>query len=156
MYNKVILIGNLGADPEIRTLESGAKVGKFRIATNENYQDKSGQWQKVTEWHNIVAWRRLAERVERDLRKGLLVFIEGKLTHRKYVDKEGIERYQTDINAFLIKKLERPDDYKSSAPQSDSPFETADAPSSEEKSPDDSGLSDDENSGKDSDDDLPF
>ncbi len=156
MYNKVILIGNLGADPEIRTLESGAKVAKFRIATNENYRDKSGDWQTITEWHNIVAWRSLAERVERDLRKGLLVFIEGKISHRKYTDKDGIERYQTDINAFVIRKLERPDEYKSGSSQSSGSFETTDAPSSEEKSTDDSGQTDDDNSGNESDDDLPF
>ena len=77
MINKVLLIGNLGRDPEIRRLESGAAVAKFSIATNENYKDKSGEWQTITEWHNIVAWRGLAERAERDLKKGGMVAIIG-------------------------------------------------------------------------------
>jgi len=74
MVNKVLLIGNLGRDPEIRRLESGAAVAKFSVATNENYRDKNGEWQTITEWHNVVAWRGLAERAERDLKKGSMVY----------------------------------------------------------------------------------
>nr|MBS0037134.1 single-stranded DNA-binding protein [Saprospiraceae bacterium] len=109
MYNKVILIGNLGKDPEIRALESGVNVARFPIATNESYKDKSGEWQQKTEWHDIVAWRGLADRAERDLKKGTLVFIEGKITHRKYQDKDGIDRYITDIVAYTIKPMEKID-----------------------------------------------
>ncbi len=107
MINKVTLIGNLGRDPEIRHLESGAVVGKFSIATNENYKDKAGEWQTITEWHEIIVWRGLAERAERDLKKGSLCYIDGKITHRKYQDKEGVERNVTEIVANTIRPLEK-------------------------------------------------
>jgi len=107
MYNKIILIGNLGRDPEIRRLESGAVVANFSLATNENYRDKTGNWQTITEWHNIVAWRNLAERVERDLKTGSLVFVEGKLTTRKWQDKEGNDRYTTEVIAAVIRPLDK-------------------------------------------------
>lgn len=107
MINKVILIGNLGKDPEIRHLENGASVANFSVATNENYRDKSGEWQTVTEWHNIVAWRNLAERAERDLKKGSLVYIEGKLNTRKWQDRDGNDRYTTDVVALTLRGLEK-------------------------------------------------
>jgi single-strand DNA-binding protein len=107
MYNKVSLIGHLGKDPEVRRLESGAVVAKFSLATNENYKDKAGNWQTITEWHNIVCWRNLAERVERDLKTGSLAFVEGKLTTRKWQDKEGNDRYTTEIVAGLIRPLDK-------------------------------------------------
>jgi single-strand DNA-binding protein len=109
MINKVILIGNLGKDPEVRTLESGAVVAKFSVATNENYRDKNGEWQKITEWHDIVMWRALAERAQKTLTKGKLVYIEGKLTHRKWTDNNNIERYSTEIVANTFRLLERRD-----------------------------------------------
>lgn len=107
MINKVILIGNLGRDPEVRHLESGVSVAKFSVATNESYQDKNKEWQTVTEWHNVVVWRALAERAERQLSKGSLVYIEGKLTHRKWQDKEGVDRYTTEIVANTFRSLEK-------------------------------------------------
>lgn len=107
MINKVILIGNLGKDPEIRHLENGASVGKFPLATNENYRDKNGEWQQVTEWHDVVAWRALAERAEKTLKKGSLVYVEGKLTHRKYTDREGVERYISEVVANTFRILDR-------------------------------------------------
>jgi len=107
MVNKVILIGNLGKDPEVRHIDSGSVVANFSIATNENYKDKSGEWQKVTEWHDIVAWGNLAEYAEKWLKKGSLVFIEGKLTHRKYQDKEGIDRYKTEVKAVSIRMMDK-------------------------------------------------
>lgn len=107
MVNRVILIGNLGRDPEVRRLENGAVVAKFSIATNESYKDKSGEWQTITEWHDVVVWRQLAERAERDLKKGKLVYIEGKLTHRKYTDKDNIERYTTEVVANSLRLLEK-------------------------------------------------
>ena len=107
MINKVTLIGNLGRDPEVRKLESGASVAKFSVATNENYRDKNGEWQTITEWHNVVAWRALAERAERDLKKGTLVYIEGKLTTRKWQDKDGGDRYSTEVVAYVLRSLER-------------------------------------------------
>lgn len=113
MINKIILVGNLGKDPDIRTLENGTKVGTFSVATNESYKDKNDQWQTLTEWHNVVVWRGLAERAERELKKGGMVYIEGKLTHRKYQDKDGVERSITEIVANTCNSLERKE--KSSA-----------------------------------------
>ena len=107
MINKVILIGNLGRDPEVRRLESGAAVAKFSVATSENFKDKNDEWQKATEWHDVVCWRYLAERAERDLKKGSLVYVEGKLTHRKWQDKEGNDRYTTEILANTFRLMEK-------------------------------------------------
>ena len=107
MINKVILIGNLGRDPEVRRLESGAAVAKFSVATSESYKDKNDEWQKSTEWHDVVCWRNLAERAERDLKKGSLVYVEGKLTHRKWQDKEGNDRYSTEVLANTFRMMEK-------------------------------------------------
>ena len=106
MINKLILIGNVGSDADIHTLDTGAKVAKFSVATNENYKDKSGEWQTNTEWHNIVCWRDLAEKAEQ-LKKGNLVYIEGKLTHRSYEDKDGIKRYVTEVVANYFRVINR-------------------------------------------------
>lgn len=107
MINKVILIGNLGKDPEMRYLEGNVAVAKFSVATNENYRDKNGEWQTNTEWHDVVAWRGLAERAEKQLHKGSQVFVEGKLTHRKYQDKEGNDRYTTEVVANVLRSLDK-------------------------------------------------
>jgi len=108
MVNKVTLIGNLGADPEIRRLENGVAVAKIRIATNENYKDRtSGEWVTQTEWHNVVLWRHLAERAEQYLKKGKLVYIEGKLTTRKWQDQDGKDRYNTEVVGNIMRLLER-------------------------------------------------
>lgn len=95
--NKVILVGNLGDKPEIRTLESGVKVASFSLATNESYRDKNGQWQESTEWHNIVLWRYNAEKAEKFLDKGSQIYVEGKLRTRKWTDKDNNNRYTTEI-----------------------------------------------------------
>lgn len=97
--NKVILIGNLGKDPEIRHLEGGVAVARFPIATSETYKDKTGNKVDRTEWHNIVLWRGLAEVAEKYLKKGQSVYIEGKIRTNNYQDKEGIQRYSTEIVA---------------------------------------------------------
>lgn len=107
MVNKVTLIGNLGRDPEIRRLESGTAVAKFSIATSENYKDKSGEWQSQTEWHDVVVWRTMAERAERDLKKGSMIYLEGKLTHRKWEDKEGNPRKTTEVVGNYFRVLNR-------------------------------------------------
>ena len=107
MINKVTLIGHLGQDPEVRRLENGTPVGRFSLATSESYKDASGEWQNQTEWHNIVVWRDLAERAEKSIKKGALVYVEGKLSHRKYTDKNGIERVSTDIVANTFRGLEK-------------------------------------------------
>lgn len=110
MVNKVTLIGRLGKDPEVRRLESGAVVAKFSIATSERYRDKNDEWQEQTEWHDCVVWRYLAERAERDLKKGKLVYLEGKLTHRKYQTAEGQNRYITEVVGNTFRLLERRED----------------------------------------------
>lgn len=107
MINKVTLIGNLGGDPEIRHLDNGTAVGRFSLATNENYKDKDDNWQKLTEWHNVVVWRDLAERAGKILKKGMLVYVEGKISYRKYTDKDGQERSATDIVANSFRLLEK-------------------------------------------------
>lgn len=107
MINKVTLVGNLGKDPEVRHLENGTIVARLTVATNENYKDKNDEWQTITEWHNIVAWRGLANYSERSLKKGSLVYIEGKITNRKWQDKDGNDRYSTEIVANSIRSLDR-------------------------------------------------
>ena len=104
MVNRVILIGNLGKDPEVKRLENGAVVAKFSVATSENYKDKSGEWQSQTEWHDVVCWRNLAERAEQSLKKGTQVYVEGKLTHRTWKDQDGNNRRTTEIvsNYFRV------------------------------------------------------
>jgi len=97
LRNKVQLIGNLGNNPEIITLESGKKLAKFSIATNESYKNAQGEKVQNTEWHNVVAWNATAEIVEKYLEKGKEIAIEGKLTSRSYEDKEGNKRYITEI-----------------------------------------------------------
>jgi single-strand DNA-binding protein len=99
--NRVILIGNLGKDPDIMTFENGVKRANYAVATNENYKDKEGNWVEQTEWHNVVGWRWLAER---NLVKGDLVYIEGKLKTRNY-EKEGVKHYVTEIQADKITRL---------------------------------------------------
>lgn len=106
--NKVILLGNLGADPEIRSLENGTKVATLSIATTEAYRDKAGEWQEQTEWHRIVLWRWLAEKAEK-MKKGSKIYIEGSLRTRSWTDKENITRYTTEIvgdKTLLLDKSE--------------------------------------------------
>ena len=97
LRNKVQLIGNLGNDPEIITLESGQKLAKFSLATNEYYKDAEGQKQTKTQWHNLVAWNKTAEIIENYVSKGKEIAIEGKLTNRSWDDKEGNKRYTTEV-----------------------------------------------------------
>ena len=95
--NKVMLIGNLGKDPEVRYLDNGVTVANFSLATTESYKNKEGERVSQTEWHNIVLWRGLAEVAEKYLKKGASVYIEGKIKNRKWEDKEGNTRYNTEI-----------------------------------------------------------
>lgn len=105
MVNKVILIGNLGGDPEVRTLETANVVGRFSVATNENYKDKSGEWQTLTEWHTVVVWNKLAIKAEKSLKKGTPVFVEGKISTRSWTDKDGNNRKTTEIVASYFRSL---------------------------------------------------
>jgi len=98
--NKVILVGNVGKDPEVKYTPSGTPVAKFSLATNEKYKDRSGEWQERTEWHNIVAWQRLAEIVGEYVKKGAKLYIEGKLQTSSWEDREsGTKKYRTEIVA---------------------------------------------------------
>jgi len=99
MVNKVILLGNLGQDPNLRHTESGVAVATFSLATNESYTDREGNKQKRTEWHNIVVWRKLAEIAEQYLKKGSMIYVEGKITSRSYQAQDGSTRYITEIVA---------------------------------------------------------
>lgn len=99
LRNKVQLIGNLGSDPEVVNLESGKKIAKFSIATNESYKNAQGEKVQDTQWHNVIAWNKTAEIVEKFLEKGNEVAIEGKLVNRNYEDKDGVKRYVTEIIA---------------------------------------------------------
>ncbi|MBE7442174.1 MAG: single-stranded DNA-binding protein [Flavobacteriales bacterium] len=115
--NKVILLGNLGKDPEIRYLEGGTAVANFTLATSENYKDKTtGERKTITEWHNVVLWRGLAEITEKYLKKGNQVYIEGKLRTRSWQDKDGNTRYTTEIVAENMQMIGRKDENTSSTP----------------------------------------
>jgi len=138
--NRVTLIGHLGRDPEIRTFGEGIKKATFSVATTERYKDKTGDWKDETQWHYISAFRILADRAETYLKKGMQVFIEGKLTTRSYTDKDGVEKKITEIvanNFLLLGKRESTDtssqaviekdevglpDYNETAVEDDLPF----------------------------------
>ena len=110
MINKVILIGNVGQDPEIRytgDVNNGTKVATLRVATTERYRDRSGNLQEHTEWHSIVAWRNIADVVEKYVKKGTQVYIEGRLRSRSWDDQNGNKRYVTEIVADTLQLLGR-------------------------------------------------
>ena len=142
--NKVILIGNLGKDPDVRHLENGATVANFPIATSENYKDrKTGEKVSQTEWHNIVVWRGLADITERYLKKGDKVYIEGKLRTRSWQDQDGNTKYTTEVVADNLTMLGKSPDNSTSPPS-----QPASATSSTTQNEDFSGPDDS--------DDLPF
>ena len=103
--NKVILIGNLGKDPEVRHLDTGVAVANFSLATTETYTNKKGERVNQTEWHNVVLWRGLADIAEKYLKKGSSVYIEGKIHNRRWEDSEGNTKYATDIIADKMTML---------------------------------------------------
>lgn len=142
--NKVILIGRLGKDPEVRKINATTTVCNFPLATNESYKNQDGSYTEQTEWHNIVMWRGVAERAERILKKGSTIFVEGKLRTRSWEDKENHKRYTTEIvveNFQLLDKREQ-----SGTPQANS----------ENKSGSESTSSSDTVTEPNFDDDLPF
>jgi len=104
MKNRVQLIGNLGNDPEMVKLESGKKLAKFSLATNDKYKNQNGEKIQETQWHNVIAWGSIAEVTEKYLKKGSEIILDGKLTHRNYDDKEGNKKYITEViaNEILI------------------------------------------------------
>lgn len=97
LKNTVSLIGNLGVDPEVTTFDSGSTLARFRLATNESYKNKEGEWVKSTHWHNVIAWGKTAELCQKLLKKGSEVLLEGKLENDSYTNKEGEKRYKTQI-----------------------------------------------------------
>ena len=103
--NKVMLIGNLGKDPEVRYTASGTAVASFSLATRERFKSKSGEWEERTEWHNVTLWGRLAEIAGEYLAKGKTVYIEGRLQTRKWQDRDGRDRYTTEVVAEKMQML---------------------------------------------------
>ena len=159
MINKVILIGNLGADPELRYTQSGAPVASFRVATTERWIGQDGQMQEQTEWHHIVAWRRLAEICGEYLSKGSRVYIEGKLQTREW-EKDGIKRYTTEIIVDMQGTMQllggRPSGDEGGAPRQSRPApqrEPQQAPRQERPAPQQAQPAPDYDS---FDDDIPF
>ena len=104
LRNKVSLIGRLGGQPEITKFESGSQVARIRVATNESYKDKNGEWVDNTQWHNVVAWGKQVDRIAKVLEKGMEVIVEGRLVNKSYETKAGEKRFSTEIemNEFLI------------------------------------------------------
>ncbi|MGL1888457.1 MAG: single-stranded DNA-binding protein [Reichenbachiella sp.] len=128
--NKVILLGNLGKDPEVRHLENGRAVANFSIATSEVYKNKQGEKVTNTEWHNLVLWTPLAEIAEKYLKKGNQVYIEGKLTSRSYEDKDGVTKYITEIVGREMSLLGGPRTEEGSSPSA-APAQAAATPAVE-------------------------
>ena len=114
--NKVILIGNLGRDPEVRFTQGGTPVANFTMATTERWNDPSGEKKERTEWHRIVVWGKQAEVAAEYLKKGRSVYVEGSLQTREWTDRDGNKRYTTEVRAQRLQFLGRPDDRGASAP----------------------------------------
>lgn len=114
--NKVLLIGNVGKDPEIRHLQGGASVATITLATSERYKDRNGESRELTEWHTIIAWRQLADLAENYIRKGSQIFVEGRIRSRSWDDQNGQKRYVTEIQADSIQLLGRRGDNAAPAP----------------------------------------
>ncbi len=105
--NKVMIIGNLGRDPEMRYTPSGQAVTQFTVAVNRNYKGQDGNWQEETEWFRVVAWAQLGERAAENLRKGMKVYVEGRLQTRQWEDQQGQKRYTTELVANQVTNLDR-------------------------------------------------
>lgn len=105
MVNKVILVGRLGHDPESRFTGSGQQVANFSVATDETFKDRSGERKKRTEWHKLVAWGRLAEIVHKYIKKGSLIYVEGKLQTRKWQDRSGVNRSAVEVHVSELRML---------------------------------------------------
>ena len=161
--NKVILVGNVGKDPETRYLEGGAAVSKFSMATSETYRNKDGERVTTTEWHNVVLWRGLAEVAEKYVKKGSLLFIEGRIKTRSYTDSDGNTKYITEIigdNMQMLGKKSNDQDSGSTANSSTDSSQTSTSTSSEnsvrETSHSGEDSADDLTEGGNDSDDLPF
>lgn len=127
MINKVILLGNVGAEPEVRALDGGKKVARIRVATTERYTDQQGNKQEQTEWHSVTLWGGLADVADKYLHKGSQVYLEGKIRTREWTDKDNQKRFTTEIMATEMKLLGRPKD-ANEVPQAVAPAPQAPVP----------------------------
>lgn len=154
--NKAMIIGNLGADPEVRTTGSGTRVANLSVATSRSWTGRDGAQQEKTEWHRIVAWDKLAEIAERFMKKGDRIYVEGEIEYRSYEDKDGVTKYSTEIRAREILMLggrEGGADFGGGS-QERSPRQRQPAPAG--KQTDKGGYEDFEGGSFPEDDDLPF
>ena len=126
--NKVILVGNVGRDPEIRHLDSGVAVANFPLATSESYTAKNGEKVTTTEWHNIVLWRGLADVAEKYVTKGRQLYIEGRIRTRSYDDKDGVKKYITEIYGDVMQMLGSPSGSQSNSTQDNETSATRSTP----------------------------
>jgi single-strand DNA-binding protein len=118
MVNKVVLIGNLGQDPEVKHFDSGSCNAKFSLATSSKRKNKEGELESETQWHNIILWGKQAELAEKFLQKGSKIYIEGSIKYRQYEDKEGNTKYITEIMGFVMNFLDaKPDNAKQAEPK---------------------------------------
>lgn len=119
MINRVTLVGNLGQDPEIKSTPSGQSVAQLRVATTSTYKDREGNRQEATEWHTVVVWGKQAEACGKYLTKGRQVYVEGRLATRKWTDKDGKDRYSTEVVAETVRFLGGGGDRDKAAPAAD-------------------------------------
>ncbi len=153
--NKVMLIGRVGKDPEINYIKEDVPVVRFSMATNESYKTKEGEWRDITEWHNIIAWRQIAKYCDNNIKKGMLIFVEGKLQTRQWEGQDGIKRYSTDIIVDQVRLLEKKQD--SGAPLPEEELPPAKQETENKKNDDDSFLNEEPSSNNNNkNDDLPF
>jgi single-strand DNA-binding protein len=129
MINKVILVGNLGQDPELKYTQSGIAVATLSVATNRAWKDKDDNWQDETEWHRVIVWDKAAERCSESFAKGNKVYVEGRLQTRKWQDQNGNDRYTTEIVSAVLKNLTPKDGDSSQSGREEPPVpETQDVP----------------------------
>lgn len=130
MVNRVILIGNLGKDPEVRYLDNGVAVARVNVATNKSYKGADGEWQQKTEWHRLVLWRKFAETAAQKLKTGMRVYAEGELTYNEWEDNDGKKRREAQVVVSYIRMLDKQEgSHQNSAPmpsEDDAPPEPAD------------------------------
>lgn len=131
--NRVLLLGNLGADPELKTTQGGTAVLKIRLATAERYQDKAGDWQDRTEWHSVIVWGKRAESLARLLAKGSSIFVEGSLHTSSYEDRDGNKKYRTEITAQKVILCGKPNGQTRAPESSEAP--ALDAPIGDDEVP---------------------
>lgn len=141
--NKVILVGNVGKDPEVRHLDSGVAVANFPLATSESYTAKNGERVTTTEWHNIVLWRGLADVAEKYVTKGRQLYIEGRIRTRSYDDKDGNKRYITEIYGDVMQMLGNRGDNQGASTQGGSQNEATSTPQVNEPTIEEPGADDD-------------